>query len=74
MRASQNGYVEISRMLIDHGANVNARKYDYWTPIHFSAYNGYPKLVELLLERGADTHSLNADGQTAYQVSLRQGH
>jgi cytohesin len=61
-------------MLIDYGANVNARMYDYWTPIHVSAYNGNLEIVELLLERGADTCMKDDDGLTAYQVALRQGH
>ena len=63
-----------SRMLIDGGANVNARKFDYWTPIHISARHGHLGIVELLLGRGADTCMLNGDGLTAYQLALRQGH
>ena len=72
--ASQQGHVEISRILIDHGANLNTRMYNYWTPIHFSAYNGYLRVVELLLDRGVNTHSLDNNSQIAYQVLLQQGH
>jgi len=72
--ASREGEIEISRVLIDHGANVNARKSDYCTPVHFSSFNGHVGLVRLLLERGADTHALDEEGQTPYQLALRSGH
>jgi ankyrin repeat protein len=72
--ASQSGRLEVSRLLLDHGANVMARQpRTYWTPAHVSAANGYLEIVKLLLERGADVHAMNDGGLTPYQVSLRQG-
>ena len=35
--ASQSGHLEVSRLLLDHGANVNARHRGHWTPAHISA-------------------------------------
>ena len=72
--ASRFGHLEVSRVLLDHGANVNARQQNHWTPIHLSASNGHLEIVKLLLERGADVHALNDEGETPYQVSLRRGY
>ena len=58
----------------DHGADVNARTQDYWTPTHLSASNGYLEIVKLLLERGADMHAMSAEGETPYQVSMAFGY
>jgi ankyrin repeat protein len=52
----------VSRELISHGADVNARKQDHWTPMHLSARNGHLGVVKLLLERDADVRALNDDG------------
>jgi len=72
-RSSRDGHLEVSRLLLDHGANVNARKRYYWTPMHLSAANGYLDLVKLLIERGGDIHAMSGEGETPYQVSLRKG-
>jgi uncharacterized protein len=61
-------------VLIDHGANVNARKLDHWTPLHLSAGSGDIGMVKLLLERGADVHAVNDEGETPYQLSLQYGY
>jgi ankyrin repeat protein len=67
--ACRFGNAEVSRALVDHGANVNAsqRNCCQWTPTHISAANRYLEIVKLLLERGADTHAINCEGETPYQ-------
>jgi ankyrin repeat protein len=60
-------------VLLDHGADVNARKPDYWTPLHLSASNGPIEAVELLLGRGADLRALNNEGQTPHELSMQSG-
>jgi ankyrin repeat protein len=60
-------------LLLDHGADVNARKQDYWTPLHLSACNGRLEVVKLLLGRGADVHVENDEGQTPHQLSIQNG-
>ncbi len=44
--------LEVLRVLLDHGANVNAKMQNYWTQtrIHLSAANGYLEIVKLLLD------------------------
>jgi ankyrin repeat protein len=61
-------------VLLDHGANVNARQRNHRTPLDLSARNGNLGVVKLLLERGADVHALNSEGLTARQASLAFGY
>jgi hypothetical protein len=72
--ASVSGHLEVSRVLVDHGANVNARQQKHHTPLDLSARNGHLRVVKLLLERGADVHAMNSEGKTPYQASLGSGH
>lgn len=50
--ARQN--IELCRLLLEHGADVNARQARGVTPLHSAAHNGNAALVELLLAHGAD--------------------
>ena len=62
--------VEVSRVLLDHGANVNEMEEDSAAPLHFSEHNGHLEIVKLLLERGADVYALNETGETPCQISM----
>src|SRR5205085_4730043 len=63
--ASANRHLEISRMLIERGIDVNSKQEGGFSPLQEAAQNGQLELVELLLQHGADTHAKNDDGQTA---------
>ena len=45
------------RLLIDHGADVNAQDESYTTPLHLSSFLGIPEIAQLLIERGANLTS-----------------
>jgi len=66
--------LEAARMLLEHGAPINARQQGGWTPIHAAAQNGDRTMVELLLERGADARLVNDQGQTPGMVAREKGH
>lgn len=57
--AIAKGYLDIIRLLIDHGANIN-RQYpgilcdDGFTELHLASSCGNPEIVQLLLDQGAD--------------------
>jgi hypothetical protein len=48
MFASERGLLELARLLIKHGANINARNHDGQTAIDVARQNGNENIVELL--------------------------
>src|SRR6185295_18847063 len=65
--------VEIARVLIAHGANVNAMQADSgFTPLHEAALNGNLEFARLLLEHGADVNAKMKDGKTPLGFALEQ--
>jgi hypothetical protein len=72
--ASRNGHVDSARILLDHGAHVNAQSFPYWTPFHFACYDGHPSVVHLLLAHGANPHALDINDQTPLFLASQSGH
>ena len=58
------GHTEIVVLLLEAGADVNARNRDGSTPLHSAAFLGQYEAAELLLENGADINIRNGDGGT----------
>ena len=66
---------QIVRLLLEHGANANARDHARRTPLHLVSQR--PDLIEvlrILLEHGADLDVEDKDGKTPLQLSLEDGH
>ena len=64
--------VEKVRLLIAHGANVNARSETERTPLLVAAaYPGTVNLLRLLLEHGADLRAQDRGGSTALALAVR---
>jgi len=52
--AAQKGHAEIVRILLEHGADVNAKDTEAgFTPLLFAAFKGHAAIVQMLLDRGA---------------------
>jgi ankyrin repeat protein len=62
------------RILLEHGAQPNARQQKGYTPLHSAAQNGDKVMVELLLANGADRTLANDDGKTPAQTAKDAGH
>ena len=69
--------VPIARLLLEHGAPVNARQGKRgfgFTPLMEAAYNGQVDMVEILLQHGADPRLRDEEGRTAADHARAQGH
>ena len=66
--------VETVKLLLESGADPNARQEQGFAPLHDAAANGNAALVELLLKYGARTDAKTDDGKTAGDMAADRGH
>jgi ankyrin repeat protein len=65
------GHATVVRLLLERGADVNAREREKGaTPLHLAASWGRSEVVLVLLEHGADVNARNHAGQTPLAVAL----
>jgi ankyrin repeat protein len=62
------------RLLIEHGAEVNARQEGGWTALHAASQNGDVEMARLLIAGGADVQLRAANQQNALDLALTKGH
>ena len=64
----------VARLLLEHGADVNALKDDLSTPLHLAARYGRVEVVRVLLEHSADVGAKGSDGKTAFELASKRRH
>ena len=57
---------DIAKLLIDNGADVNAKADWDWIPLHSATEKGHKEIVELLISRGATVNAKDGGGYTPY--------
>lgn len=65
--------LEVARLLLDKGADVNAVNVWGRTPLMLAAFWGTPSLIKLLLNSGADPDLRDQDGLTALETAQKKG-
>ena len=72
--AADSGSFEVVKILIQSGADVEARNiYQGATPLHRAAIQGHTDVIRLLLEQGAQINALTGDGETPLFESVTYG-
>lgn len=67
------GSIEIVRLLIKYGADVNAwHPEDTMTPLHRAIFHENMESIRLLLEAGADPNTVSGEGDTALRLAVEQ--
>jgi len=62
------------RLLLERGADINAKGNDGRTALYLAASGGHGPTVRLLLDRGADHKAKNKNGLTALDSAVLGGY
>lgn len=73
-KAARSGNVEVVRLFLDVGTDINEQAEFSETPLHIAAEQGHATIVKLLLERGADPLLKSDLGGTALEIAQAGGH
>ncbi len=71
--ASQKGYAEGVKLLIEAGADLN-QCCDGATPLYMASENGHAEAVEILIQAGADLNQGTDNGATPLYIASQNGH
>jgi ankyrin repeat protein len=71
--ASVTGNLELSQLLLDHGADIDAKTRHGWTALHLASGGGHFHIAQILVERGADVFVRNPSGRTPGQEATANG-
>ncbi|HET9004728.1 MAG TPA: ankyrin repeat domain-containing protein [Gemmatimonadaceae bacterium] len=63
----------IAKILLDAGADANARQHGGWTPLHSAAASGDRDAIDLLIARGAKPELANDAGVTPAAFAREKG-
>ena len=61
--------LEIAKLLVEKGADVNAVGENGWTPLHGAAYVGADEFVQFLVDRGATLDVIDVFLQTPWSIA-----
>ena len=70
--AAQNGLKRIAKLLLRHGAALDAQNNKGATPLHYCFTYGYGGLGQYLIGKGADQGARDCEGRTCFDVQRAQ--
>ena len=73
MAASGHGHLEVVKLLLEKGADVNAKNNDGYTALMAASLEGHPEVMKLLLEEGADVNAKEGRGISVLMSASTRG-
>ncbi|MCH5600242.1 ankyrin repeat domain-containing protein [Niabella ginsengisoli] len=70
----QEGYLDMVKLLVENGADVNIKEFRDFTPIRIAARNGHLDIVKYLADKGAVIDIKAMDGATPLEHAASKGH
>lgn len=70
---SSHNNIQIAKLLIQYGVDINKPDYFGNTPLHFASKFGCDSIIKLLLEHGADINKVNISGRTPLAIAIIAG-
>jgi ankyrin repeat protein len=71
--AAAGKHADIVKLLLDHGADANARQHGGWAPLHSAAQNGDLESARALTDAGADPSVRADNNQQPMDLALTGG-
>lgn len=72
--ASQNGHLDVIKVLLKYSADVEIEDKDGDRAVHHAAFGDEPTVIKLLAQAGADLNARNKRRQTALHIAVNKGH
>jgi len=72
--AAFNGHLEVARLLIESGADINDGNRHSERPLHWAAFKGHLDVARLLIESGADVNASDFEGLKPLHFAAMEGH
>ena len=71
--AAASANTALMKLLIKHGADIDARDREGWTPLMYAADSCCPEAAVLLLGKGAHAGMVNHEGRRALDIAKESG-
>ena len=71
--AASKGNAEVVRLLVEHGADIEAEDEDGWTAVFYAALSGDLETIQYLCDQGADIQRTTGEGFTPLIAGMENG-
>ncbi|XP_071449771.1 protein fem-1 homolog CG6966 isoform X1 [Hetaerina americana] len=72
--AAAAGHLDVVRLLVNHGAQVNSTTRTNSTPLRAACFDGHYEIVKFLVDHSADVEVANRHGHTCLMIACYKGH
>ena len=72
--ASRRGHADVAQLLLEHGADADARDDENCTPLLRASQYGHARVARVLVELGVNTEARDEDGWSPLERASNEGH